>query len=119
MATEAYVYKLSEPGLWTVGHYEPGTNKWIPESDHDQPTAAADRCNAAERRDDRPGQGGGGVHARRAGGEVVKQELRTLAGKLRLVIHDRPKATPNYFVKELADVLKLAAELENFTKERL
>jgi hypothetical protein len=119
MATEAYVYKLSEPGLWTVGHYEPGTNKWIPESDHDQPTAAADRCNELN--------GGTIVRGKAEAeftpgvqvGEVIKQELRTLAGKLRLVIHDRPKATPNYFVKELADVLKLAAELENFTKERL
>lgn len=28
-----YVYIKSEPGLWTVGFYDP-KGKWIPESDH-------------------------------------------------------------------------------------
>ena len=37
-----YVYKLSEPGLWTVGFYEPD-GKWIAESDHDSPELAAAR----------------------------------------------------------------------------
>lgn len=27
-----YVYIRSEPGLWTVGHYDPA-GKWVPESD--------------------------------------------------------------------------------------
>jgi len=38
----AYVYIRTEPGLWTVGFFEPdGT--WVPESDWDSPQAAADR----------------------------------------------------------------------------
>jgi hypothetical protein len=37
-----YVYKKTEPGLWTVGYYEPdGT--WQPESDHDNTEDAAKR----------------------------------------------------------------------------
>lgn len=39
-----YVYKQTEPGLWTVGYYEP-SGKWIPESDHDTPQAAAERVH--------------------------------------------------------------------------
>ena len=38
-----YVYKQSEPQLWTVGFYEP-SGKWVPESDHNTPEKAADRC---------------------------------------------------------------------------
>jgi len=30
----SYVYIRSEPGLWTVGFYDP-SGKWQPESDHD------------------------------------------------------------------------------------
>lgn len=37
-----YVYKRSEPQLWTVGHYEP-SGKWQPESDHSTPDEAAER----------------------------------------------------------------------------
>jgi len=37
-----YVYKQSEPGLWTVGFYDPN-GKWIPESDHESPELAASR----------------------------------------------------------------------------
>lgn len=37
-----YVYIESEPGLWTVGFYDP-TGKWHSESDHDSRKAAADR----------------------------------------------------------------------------
>lgn len=37
----AWIYKQSEPGLWTVGHIEGET--WIPESDHASPDAAAAR----------------------------------------------------------------------------
>ena len=38
-----YVYKQTEPSLWTVGHYDPNNNKFIPESDHDSQDSAADR----------------------------------------------------------------------------
>lgn len=36
-----YVYKQTEPGLWTVGYYTPD-GKWEPESDH---TSAADAAH--------------------------------------------------------------------------
>ena len=39
-----YVYKQSEPGLWTVGYYDP-SGGWIPESDHNNPDEAAKRVN--------------------------------------------------------------------------
>ncbi len=38
-----YCYKRSQPGLWTVGYYEPGTINWVPESDHTDPGDAARR----------------------------------------------------------------------------
>ncbi len=37
-----YVYLNSEPGLYTVGFYDP-TGKWIPESDHSAAKDAAKR----------------------------------------------------------------------------
>jgi hypothetical protein len=37
-----YVYIRSEPGLWTVGFYDP-SGKWISESDHHDPEDAAKR----------------------------------------------------------------------------
>ena len=37
-----YVYIKSEPGLWTVGFYDPD-GKWIPESDHDSTDSASKR----------------------------------------------------------------------------
>ena len=37
-----YVYIESEPGLWTVGFYDP-TGKWNPESDHRSCIEAARR----------------------------------------------------------------------------
>lgn len=37
-----YVYIKSEPGLWTVGFYDPA-GKWQPESDHDSAEGAAIR----------------------------------------------------------------------------
>ena len=37
-----YVYILSEPGLWTVGFYDP-SGQWIPESDHTSREEAAER----------------------------------------------------------------------------
>jgi hypothetical protein len=37
-----YVYKRSEPGLWTVGFYLPN-GRWEPESDHDSRELAAAR----------------------------------------------------------------------------
>jgi len=38
-----YVYIKTESALWTVGHYDPRSNKFIPESDHDNPEDAASR----------------------------------------------------------------------------
>lgn len=37
-----YVYKQTEPALWTVGYYDPAGN-WIPESDHGNTNDAAAR----------------------------------------------------------------------------
>ena len=39
-----YVYINSEPGLWTVGYYEPNGN-WFAESDHGSAQLAADRVH--------------------------------------------------------------------------
>lgn len=41
---EMYVYIKSEPGLWTVGFYDP-SNKWHPESDYEDQTKAAERVH--------------------------------------------------------------------------
>jgi hypothetical protein len=38
-----FVYKRTEAGLWTVGHYDPNGNKWVPESDHESPGEAITR----------------------------------------------------------------------------
>ena len=38
----AYVYIRSEPGLWTVGFYDPD-GEWHPESDHGNTDDAAKR----------------------------------------------------------------------------
>jgi hypothetical protein len=38
----AYVYVTSEPGLYTVGFYDPA-GKWQPESDHDNQGEAVER----------------------------------------------------------------------------
>jgi hypothetical protein len=38
----AWVYVRSEPGLWTVGFYDPA-GKWQPDSDHTDQEAAARR----------------------------------------------------------------------------
>lgn len=39
-----YVYRRTEPGLWTVGYYAPdGT--WMPESDYDDKEEAAARVH--------------------------------------------------------------------------
>lgn len=37
-----YVYKQTEPGLWTVGYYDP-QGEWEPESDHVNKEKAAER----------------------------------------------------------------------------
>ena len=37
-----YVYIRSEPGLWTVGFYDP-EGRWQPESDHTAQREAAER----------------------------------------------------------------------------
>lgn len=39
-----YVYKQPEPGLYTVGFYEPN-GAWMPESDHQSTAAAAERVH--------------------------------------------------------------------------
>jgi hypothetical protein len=39
-----YVYIESEPGLWTVGFYDP-TEKWHPESDYDDSEKAIERVH--------------------------------------------------------------------------
>jgi hypothetical protein len=38
----SYTYKRTEPGVWTVGGYDPA-GRWQPESDHDSPQDAAAR----------------------------------------------------------------------------
>jgi hypothetical protein len=40
----SYVYRSFEPGLWTVGFYDP-SGKWHPESDHDSISEAAARVH--------------------------------------------------------------------------
>lgn len=40
-----YVYIQSESNLWTVGHYEPLTGKFIAESDHQSSERAAERVH--------------------------------------------------------------------------
>ena len=40
--SKMYVYIQSEPGLWTVGFYDP-KGKWHPESDHSNQEDAAKR----------------------------------------------------------------------------
>ena len=39
-----YVYIKTEPGLWTVGFYDP-EGKWQGDSDHDSPEKAAERVH--------------------------------------------------------------------------
>lgn len=39
-----WVYKQTEPTLWTVGFYDPD-GKWHPESDHGTPGEAAERVH--------------------------------------------------------------------------
>jgi len=39
-----YVYLQSEPGLYTVGFYDP-SGKWHPDSDHDNRESAAARVH--------------------------------------------------------------------------
>ena len=39
-----WVYIQSEPGLWTVGFYDPN-GKWHADSDHSTPAAAAERVH--------------------------------------------------------------------------
>jgi hypothetical protein len=39
----SYVYIQSEPGLYTVGHYDP-QGRWHPDSDHNSRGEAGDRA---------------------------------------------------------------------------
>lgn len=51
---DMYVYSQSAPSLWTVGFYDP-SGKWVAESGHGDPDAAADRIawlNGSKKRDD-------------------------------------------------------------------
>jgi len=40
----AWLYRRAEPGLWTVGFYDP-SGAWQPASDHDDEDEAAERCH--------------------------------------------------------------------------
>lgn len=42
MNATQYVYVKSEPGIWTVGFYDP-SGKWHSDSDHDSKQEAASR----------------------------------------------------------------------------
>lgn len=44
MDDQTWVYIRSEPGLWTVGFYDP-SGKWHPDSDHDSSEKAAARVH--------------------------------------------------------------------------
>lgn len=44
MKTVMYVYRRTEPNLYTVGFYDPN-GKWYPESDHDSREEAAERVH--------------------------------------------------------------------------
>jgi hypothetical protein len=39
-----WIYKQTEPTLWTVGYYDP-SGKWHPESDHGTSDEAANRVH--------------------------------------------------------------------------
>jgi len=40
-----YIYTRSEPGLWTVGYFDPRDGNFIPESDHGSSDEAAKRVH--------------------------------------------------------------------------
>lgn len=40
--SKCWVYKQTEPGLWTVGHFDPSGN-WYTDSDHDSRREASER----------------------------------------------------------------------------
>ena len=44
MEQTTWLYRSFEPGLWTVGYYDPA-GKWQPESDHKSADAAAKRVH--------------------------------------------------------------------------
>jgi hypothetical protein len=44
MNVSGWVYVCSEPGVWTVGHYDPN-GEWHSDSDHGNRQDAATRCN--------------------------------------------------------------------------
>lgn len=41
---QLWLYRSSEPGLWTVGHYD-ANGRWQPESDHNSAERAARRVH--------------------------------------------------------------------------
>lgn len=68
--SSAWVYIKSEPGLWTVGFYEPSDKrKWQPESDHTSEESAAKRVHYLN---------GGGHQA-----ELEDREIGTILAALR------------------------------------
>jgi hypothetical protein len=44
MSDVTWVYLRSEPGLWTVGYYDP-SGRWQPDSDHGSADEAAQRVH--------------------------------------------------------------------------
>jgi hypothetical protein len=55
MSDVTWFYFRSEPGLYTVGFYDPA-NKWQPESDHSSPEEAAKRVHYLNGGDESCGQ---------------------------------------------------------------
>ena len=45
LQSETPAESCSQYGLYTVGHYDPRTDKWVPESDHDSAEKAAARVH--------------------------------------------------------------------------
>jgi hypothetical protein len=64
-----YIYKRSEPRLWTVGAYAP-EGAWIPESDHSSPDEAARRVHYLN--------GGESLSALEKENEALRQQIAEL-----------------------------------------
>jgi hypothetical protein len=64
-----YIYKRSEPRLWTVGAYAP-EGAWIPESDHSSPDEAAKRVHFLN--------GGASLSSLEAENKLLRQQIDDL-----------------------------------------